>query len=196
MADIVIIVDESGSVGAENFEKQREFIKELVERFDVGESEVRIGVVQFSSIVNNQFYLSSSKTKEDVIEYVNSMPYKEGGTQTHKVLSYTYKTMLSERKGARKGVPNIVITLTDGRSTKKQKTIEQAEELKKHAKSFVIGIGSNLDDDEVNAIASGSDYRYDVTDFDVLKGIEDKLLSDMTCQGMGKRNRIIVIGLH
>ena len=49
-ADIFFILDSSGSISPENFNKMKDFVKSVVEQFDVGLSNVRIGVITFRRV--------------------------------------------------------------------------------------------------------------------------------------------------
>ncbi len=48
-ADIVFVLDGSGSIGSVNFEKCKDFVRALVDEFDIGEDKYQIGLQQFSS---------------------------------------------------------------------------------------------------------------------------------------------------
>ena len=48
-ADIVFVLDGSGSIGSTNFEKCKTFVRSLVEEFEIGLDRYRIGVQQYSS---------------------------------------------------------------------------------------------------------------------------------------------------
>ena len=62
-ADIVFIVDASGSVGAVNFNKMLEFVNKMVDGFPIGPTETHIGMLTFDSKVYNQFHLNKFNTK-------------------------------------------------------------------------------------------------------------------------------------
>ena len=50
-ADIVLVVDGSGSVGARNFAKIKEFLQTFVSQFSIGQSQTRVAFLQFSDTV-------------------------------------------------------------------------------------------------------------------------------------------------
>ena len=50
-ADIVLVVDGSGSVGARNFAKIKEFLQTFVRQFSIGQSQTRVAFLQFSDTV-------------------------------------------------------------------------------------------------------------------------------------------------
>ena len=50
-ADIVLVVDGSGSVGARNFAKIKQFLQTFVRQFSIGQSQTRVAFLQFSDTV-------------------------------------------------------------------------------------------------------------------------------------------------
>ena len=63
-ADIVFINDESGSVGASNFQKTLLFIETVVNGFNIGPFDAQIGLITFSSATRLQFDLNTYSNKE------------------------------------------------------------------------------------------------------------------------------------
>ena len=58
-ADIVFVLDSSSTVGQANFHKQLNFVNDFVKDFDVGLSAVQFGLVTYSDVAHNEFYLNS-----------------------------------------------------------------------------------------------------------------------------------------
>ena len=48
-ADIVFVLDGSGSIQADNFQTMKNFVENMVDSFDISENAVRIGVIKYSS---------------------------------------------------------------------------------------------------------------------------------------------------
>ena len=84
--------------------------------------------------------------------------------------------MYLQGHGDRNRVANILIVMTDGRSTNKQQTLAAAAELHKtNINVFAIGVGGNLDHSELEAIASKPQNVFTVTNFDALDNIQASL---------------------
>ena len=66
-ADIVFLVDGSGSIGSGNFLKLENFVKGIVGKLDVGADTVHVGVVQFSNYPKQEFPLNMYTTRQDVM---------------------------------------------------------------------------------------------------------------------------------
>lgn len=82
IADLVFLVDGSWSVGRENFKHIRSFISSLAGAFDIGEDKTRVAVVQYSSDTRTEFPLTRYTRRGDLLQAINSLPYKGGNTMT------------------------------------------------------------------------------------------------------------------
>lgn len=90
--------------------------------------------------------------------------------------------MFKDAKGSRPGVPKIAIVFTDGQSTDRRTTAEQARLLKNMGvRVLSIGIGSGVNNQELVTIASLPEDVFQVTNFDVLSTIQ-KQVTNTTCE--------------
>ena len=60
IVDVVFILDSSGSVGQENFEKVKEFVADVIQRVDMDSGAVRIGVEVFDTDARVVFFVSNT----------------------------------------------------------------------------------------------------------------------------------------
>jgi len=74
-ADIVFVVDSSGSIGNENFDKLRQFLEAMINRLDVDPDLTRVGLMLFSDKITWQFKIEEQLTKESILK-VHFYPYK------------------------------------------------------------------------------------------------------------------------
>ncbi|KAF7644376.1 hypothetical protein LDENG_00223020 [Lucifuga dentata] len=173
VADIVFMVDGSWSIGSENFEQIRRFLYTLINSFDVGPDRVRIGLVQYSTTPRTEFLLNTFQTKDDILQYISTLPYMGGGTQTGMGLDFMLNEHFVEAAGSRAShnVPQIAVVITDGKS---QDNVEpHAKDLKrKGIVLYAIGI-KEADEEQLKEIASEphSQHVYSVSDFAALQGI-------------------------
>lgn len=58
-ADLAFIMDGSGSVTRGNFNKMKEFIKDVLGTFDIGSNATRVAVGTYSANYNTNFYLNT-----------------------------------------------------------------------------------------------------------------------------------------
>ncbi|XP_068178959.1 collagen alpha-6(VI) chain isoform X2 [Antennarius striatus] len=178
VADIVFMVDGSWSIGKENFEKVRRFLNTLVNSFDIGPDQVRIGLVQYSTTPRTEFLLNSHQNKRDILRYISRLPYMGGGTQTGQGLDFMLKEHFTEAAGSRvhHNIPQIAVVITDGKS---QDDVEaSAQDLKRRGiVLYAIGI-KDADEDELKEMASEphSQHVYSVLDFAALQGISQSVI--------------------
>jgi len=65
-ADVVFIVDGSGSIWSFEFEKVKSFIQQVVDSFDIGNEKIRVGLIQFSDFADIEFDLRKYSSKDAV----------------------------------------------------------------------------------------------------------------------------------
>nr|XP_004574281.2 collagen alpha-1(XIV) chain isoform X4 [Maylandia zebra] len=175
IADIVILVDGSWSIGRINFRLVRTFLENLVKAFSVEIDKTRIGLAQYSGDPRIEWHLNAHTTKESVIDAVKNLPYKGGNTLTGLALTFVLENSFKPESGSRPGVPKIGILITDGKS--QDDVIPPAQSLKDAGiELFAIGV-KNADENELKAIASPPEetHVYNVADFSVMSDIVEGL---------------------
>uniref|UniRef100_A0A8C4N009 Collagen alpha-1(XIV) chain n=1 Tax=Equus asinus asinus TaxID=83772 RepID=A0A8C4N009_EQUAS len=175
IADIVILVDGSWSIGRFNFRLVRLFLENLVTAFDVGLEKTRIGLAQYSGDPRIEWHLNAFNTKDEVIEAVRNLPYKGGNTLTGLALNYIFENSFKPEAGARSGVSKIGILITDGKS--QDDIIPPSRNLRESGvELFAIGV-KNADENELQEIASEPDstHVYNVAEFDLMHTVVESL---------------------
>uniref|UniRef100_A0A3B3X1D4 Collagen, type XIV, alpha 1a n=1 Tax=Poecilia mexicana TaxID=48701 RepID=A0A3B3X1D4_9TELE len=175
IADIVILVDGSWSIGRINFKLVRMFLENLVNAFDIGIDKTRIGLAQYSGDPRIEWHLNTYSTKEAVIDAVKNLPYKGGNTLTGLALNFVSDYCFKPESGSRVGVPKIGILITDGKS--QDDVVPPAESLRKAGvELFAIGV-KNADENELRSIASEPHHThvYNVADFNIMSSIVEGL---------------------
>uniref|UniRef100_A0A3Q2CA21 Collagen type XIV alpha 1 chain n=1 Tax=Cyprinodon variegatus TaxID=28743 RepID=A0A3Q2CA21_CYPVA len=183
IADIVILVDGSWSIGRINFRLVRAFLEQLVNAFSVEFDKTRIGLAQYSGDPRIEWHLNAHTTKEAVIEAVKNLPYKGGNTLTGLALTFILENSFKAESGSRPGVPKIGILITDGKS--QDDVIPPAQSLKDAGiELFAIGV-KNADENELKAIASPPEetHVYNVADFSVMSDIVEGLTTTVCDRG-------------
>ncbi|XP_062602399.1 collagen alpha-1(XXI) chain-like [Saccostrea cucullata] len=179
-ADIVFILDSSGSVGSKNFEKTKEFFKAMVDGFQIGSKTVRIGAVPFSTVVHNTFQLTSFYSKSALKSHISDIPYESGGTNTADAIEYARTTSFGSY--GRNDTSKIAVIITDGKSNDKSNTLSEAQLLRNNGVIiFSVGVGGGVDTSELQGMATKTSYVFDVSTFSTLNSIRDKL-ARTTCE--------------
>ena len=183
IADIVILMDSSVSVGTTNFQKQKNFVADFVGNFNIGPNNVQIGVVTVASEPHNEFNLNTFQIKADVVNAVYSIEYIFGGTRTDLALTYVRENSFTAASGDRTDVINILIVITDGYSNQPELTRQEADKLHQtDVKVFAIGIGTGVDQTELAHIATNDKYVFQIQNFDSFNTLQEDL-KKTACEG-------------
>ncbi|KAK7478695.1 hypothetical protein BaRGS_00030080 [Batillaria attramentaria] len=188
VADIVFIVDDSGSVSSSDFAMTKNFVKDVVDGFTVGSSATQFGMITFANNAQVEFHLNRYTSKSAVKNAVDRVPYTNGVTNTHLGLRYAADTSFSASNGARQEFyinNNGRGAVQDGRSSNEAATLAEARRLRNMGVSvFAVGVG-NIDRDELNAIASDpdNDHVFVVGNANALSGIKQSLQDKICCPG-------------
>ena len=161
--DLIFVLDSSGSIQLSNFRLVRNFVANVVTHLDIGPDRNRVGLITFANFATVRFGLNTYMTNTSLMQAIGRVPYSRGGTNTQAGLD-TLIAQFSTTFGARPrvdGIPRIAVVVTDGRSNSPSATIAAAKRV--HASNiltYAVGVGSNLNMDELNAIATDPDSQY------------------------------------
>ena len=151
--DLVIALDESGSVGSKNFETMKGFVEEITSHFVVSPSTTRVAVVTWSTRVTLEFNFTKYINNEGVKKGITQTRYSGGWTATGDALNYIRRSLFTQSPS---GAKKILFVLTDGNSNRQ--TYDPATEAKLLKDSgveiFTFGIGGSIRESELVDIAS------------------------------------------
>ncbi|XP_059933079.1 collagen alpha-3(VI) chain-like isoform X3 [Gadus macrocephalus] len=178
--DVVFLVDGSSSVGRE-FPIIQEFMRRVVENLNVGENQIRIGVVQYGDSPNADMYLNTHATKEGVLNGIKGVRQR-GGRQRNlgQALEFVNRDFLTAARGSRKqeGVPQFVIVVSSGSST--DDVIGAASTLKRSGVlPFSIGT-RDVSSHELKAVAYVPNFALVVDDLPGLYTVQNSLITTLT----------------
>ncbi|CAH1789907.1 unnamed protein product [Owenia fusiformis] len=184
-ADVVFVLDSSGSISDPNFILMKEFIQNIVLSLDISNTTTRVGAMSFSDAATQNFALNQYFSRFDAAAAVGRIDHEKGSTATVAALRLLREVMFTQENGDRPNVPNIAIFITDG-SSKDGAPKEQAK-LAHDAgiKIFCIAVESQdqgIRPEEFADIASDpdSDYLFNIDTFDALPEIK-KGISEGAC---------------
>lgn len=116
-ADLVFMVDGSWSIGDDNFNKIINFLYSTVGALDkIGADGTQVAMVQFTDDPRTEFKLDAYKTKETLLDAIRHISYKGGNTKTGKAIKHVRDTLFTADSGTRRGIPKVIVVITDGRS--------------------------------------------------------------------------------
>lgn len=177
--DMVILMDQSGSVGSSNWESMKDGVIEIANglqsRMDLGE--VRLGAIRWSNCSSTSLVQSLTSNHTTFTSTVDTAAYAGGGTYASQALSDAYDMLSVGNLSAEK----TIILITDGgiadfnnvyASCPSLSTSQLANQMKAGLygngipiKIYTVNItnGNNL---QLNSLSSGPEFQFSAVDFD------------------------------
>lgn len=156
------------------------FIIDLIKSFKVSKELVHVGLAQFSSTFQHQFYLNQFFSEEAVSKQVADLWQVGGGTNIGLALR-SIREYFEASHGSRRlnGISQNLVLITDGDSND---NVEEAALLLRNlgVEVFSIGVG-NIQDLELLQIAGSSERVFTVNNFGSLVKIKQKVV-DTICK--------------
>ncbi|TWW64682.1 Collagen alpha-1(XIV) chain [Takifugu flavidus] len=173
-ADIVFLVDESSSIGPNNFVKIKDFIFRVATYFPaIGPQTTQIAVVHYSDDPRIEFRLNDFKDRNSVLRALRGLRYVGGNTRTGK------QHAPEESLGMRPEAAHVLVLITDGRA---QDNVVPPSRIARALGVSVLAVGvSNADIEELHRIAAPAGYKnifYSPT-FDDFPSVERDFISSL-----------------
>lgn len=172
-ADIMFLVDSSGSIGPENFGKMKTFMKNVLAKIQIGPDQTHIGVVQFSGHATEEFPLNRYFTQKEISDAIDRMSPISQNTLTGSALTFVDEYFTAP-KGARPQVKQFLLLITDGEA---QDDVRDPAKALRDKGVIIIAVGvygSNRT--QLEEISGDGSLVFHVEKFDHLKAIESKLI--------------------
>ena len=115
-ADIAFLLDNSGNMRS-RFNKLKRIVKELAVNADVSENGTRVGVVSFNSKARVDIKLNDHDNIDDFNKGVDNVRMLGHLNRIDKALTVVQNEFFTKTNGARRGVPKVVVLLTDSSQT-------------------------------------------------------------------------------
>lgn len=152
-ADVVFIVDSSGSIGQNRFRLMINYVLKVITFLNIN-SGTRVGMVVYSNNAEVVFRLNEYSKLEDVLNGMN-IPYIGGTTNTADALRLTREQLFRQENGDRSDVRNIAVLITDGRSNDVDNTWQEAMLLRNEGVVLLgVGVCSGVQCNELKDIAT------------------------------------------
>ncbi|XP_075544127.1 sushi, von Willebrand factor type A, EGF and pentraxin domain-containing protein 1-like isoform X3 [Dermacentor variabilis] len=174
--DIVFVLDESGSIGAENFPAELTFTELMARLLVVSEDFSRLAVVTFSNDnVKHIDQISGGGNMCGFVQQVNKIPYRTGGTRTKEALQYASHLL----HNGRTDVNRIIVLISDGQANSGSEPNYVARDLKSQGITiFAVGV-AGINRDELEAVATSQEHIYMLRNFAYIKQVNDDLRTDI-----------------
>ena len=185
-SDIVMVLDESGSVTTPNFELVRQFVAKYVDSLKIGQDDNRVGVITFNDTAKKRFSLDTHTNAASLRNAVAAIPYNGGGTNIPDALCQLLRVVTRDAR-TDPSVFRVAIVLTDGRNGSSETitndcgytTVAEAAAALRTASPpinvFAIGVGPNVRRENLEAIGSQKQYIFNAANFSQLSCVQSDL---------------------
>lgn len=163
--DLVIVLDSSGSILAQNFELAKGFVDKLAAAFIVYKPS-RLSFITFSTTTTVRIDITNTLAPAAISSTILTTYYDAGGTNTNLGIDLA----IAQFNSSPRQVPLNMVVLTDGYSNNPATTITSANKAASLGiRTFSVGIGSGINQQELISIAGGDSIRvYNAANFDEL----------------------------
>ncbi|CAG5131631.1 unnamed protein product, partial [Candidula unifasciata] len=174
-ADILFVIDTSGSVSERDFGLAKQFATRLTEHVQIGDKDVRFDAITFSDRVQRVFDFKTYSNHAGLSLGLALAPFLGGGTKTYLALDFIrQQNLFSTSNGARERSSKLVVVITDASSDSLFKTKTAADSLHSLYHVISVGIGSGQGWELYN-IASSSENVFTADSFANLVKIEQRV---------------------
>ena len=114
--DMIFVMDESGSIGYQNFQLMKNLTLYIVDAFEIGPDHAQVGWINFNDAARVVFNLTTYQDKTSLQEGIRAVAYRSGGTDIGAALLALHDQGFIPSAGARNkfDVPEVAVVVTDG----------------------------------------------------------------------------------
>lgn len=170
--DLIFLIDSSGSIYPEDYQKMKDFMKSLVQKSNIGKDQVHVGVLQYSTEQKLVFPLIQYYTKDQLSKAIDDMQQIGGGTHTGKAIAVVSK-YFDAQNGGRPDLKQRLVVVTDGESQDDVKLPAEALRAKGVIVYSIGVVAANTS--QLLEISGDADRMYAERDFDALKDLEKQM---------------------
>ena len=174
-----VLMDSSRSVEKTNFEKMKDFVISISEKFDMLTKRVRLGVISYGTNATVNIPLGDFNIHADFAKEVKKIVYLKGTTSTSLALEKVYEALFGDGGKARPLVSRAVVLITDGEGSEKLPPIMKKLRAK-CTKLFGVGVGTQTTD--ADHVADNDGNLIKVDSFSMLQDQVDKFMNTV-CNG-------------
>ncbi len=174
--DLVFLMDESGSISASDFAKDKQAIAQMASGLTFGPTRFGVGLVEFSGDARTG--VNFSYTQASFLNGLNGVYQRGGATNTYGGLVAAQNMLTAS---GRSGATKIIITITDGDwNVDVSQTPGELASLKTAGDLlFGVGVGQNISVANINLLSSTPAYAFPVADYTALATTLSHIAADI-----------------
>ena len=161
-------MDSSGSIGRTDYDREKQFVKDLTNVFHVSSNATRVSTIIYSDFPKLIFDFDTYSDKQSINTAIDNLEYLGNRTRIDKALALALTVFTKSRPS----VPRIAFVLTDGKQTEDYDAkpldiaVRPLHDL--GVQVYVIGIGSYIEQDELHLLARRREDVFFVSSFEIL----------------------------
>ena len=193
--DIMIVLDESGSISSMDFQSAKQFVLQYISNLRIGPNDNRVGLITFSSYATLRFRLDTYNSASLLEQAVENVFQNRGFTNIPAALCELHNAFIRDARRDNT-VFRVGIVMTDGKSNENQnpcgyQTVAEAAEAIRNTTEpilvFAFGVGTAYSRQDIRNIASGDEFVGEASSFStaqlecVQRSQEDKICHRSEC---------------
>ncbi|KAI6645894.1 Collagen alpha-2(VI) chain isoform X2 [Oopsacas minuta] len=176
--DIFFLIDGSGSLGEEEFIRSKQLVSEILTLYDHS-AQNKAGYAVFTSTINNVRYLTPEINL--LLVHLEFEQYPGTSTDLYNALQFVHQNVFTHAK-RQENTQRVLVVFTDGKDDRNVAELSRKLELERRVKIFVFAFGNNLDQAQLEDIATDPDNKTLFTFPTVSGGIDSiQMLSEAIC---------------
>ena len=173
--DLIFAIDGSSKVYQSTFQKMLNFAKGALNSYTIGPNKTHVGVLGFGGNKNTVVLQLKDGTSKSIAENSLRLLKRVGGPRRmNKAIRFVSSEMFSLKGGGRRDAAKALVLFTTGKNDAVEKLdLPKAEKALKDSgvKAFVIGVGKDVDADEMNLIATDPENTENLDKVDDLPSV-------------------------
>uniref|UniRef100_A0A672LE90 VWFA domain-containing protein n=1 Tax=Sinocyclocheilus grahami TaxID=75366 RepID=A0A672LE90_SINGR len=168
-------------ISYDEFDDMKNFTKQWLEAFEVGNNHVRFGLVKFASSATTAFRLHDYNTKADIEKAVNALIMEGGGTRTDLGLREMIPLFEEAVRTREEKVRKLLIVITDGESRGTEESVEVPAKLlrtEQNVTIYAIGV-KDASEPELELISGSPQRTFYVKNYDFLDEIKKDIITEI-----------------
>lgn len=163
--DLVFAMSANSGDADATFTLITDTVRKIINDFGFGNGNIQYGVIVYGATVGTKLQLGdpSFKSIKDLREYIQKLPKQTSDPQVDKALEEALQIFQGPK--ARLGAKQVLIVLTDKKSTSSEEDIKTSARLleDKDIRVIPVGVGSEADHNELKSVTPHKDDVIEAT---------------------------------
>ena len=164
LIDLTLVIDSSGSISPDDFERAKTALIDLVSRLNVGVNKAGVALINFSSNISLNAVRDVFQFDQlELLKKIGALPRLGAGTATGDALALAKLYCDAQCRDINSGIPRIFAIFTDGHSNEGQPVIPAALALREapiEGTIFAVGVGNIGVDGQAELLGITGDPDY------------------------------------